>query len=92
MNLLVIALEQHYELGRKIFENNKVHSILSSALRDNSLGSGSLIQQIIKIQSRFPEISFSQFHMPRQISSISGVRAEFIMEKGYNPMIFNAWL
>ena len=92
MNLLIIALEQHYELGISIFENNKVHSILSSALSDNALGTGSLTQQIIKIQSRFPEIDFSSFPMPRQISQISGIRAEFIMEKGYNPMIFNAWL
>lgn len=92
MNLLAIALEQHYELGISIFKNSKVHSIIGSALADNTLGSGSLTQQIIKIQSRFPEIDFSVFAMPRQISSISGVRAEFIMEKGYNPMIFNAWL
>ena len=92
MNLLAIALEQHYELGISIFQNSKVHSIISSALADNTLGSGSLTQQIIRIQSRFPEIDFSIFSMPRQISSISGARAEFIMEKGYNPMIFNAWL
>lgn len=92
MNLLVIALEQHYELGKLIFENNKVHSIFTSALVNNALGSGSLTQQIIKIQSRFPEVDFSVFPMPRQISQISGVRAEFILENGYNPIIFNAWL
>lgn len=92
MNLLAIALEQHYELGISIFQNSKVHSIIASALADNTLGTGSLTQQIIKIQSRFPEIDFSVFSMPRQISSISGARAEFIMEKGYNPIIFNAWL
>lgn len=92
MNLLAIALEQHYELGKMIFQNPKVHSILSGALADNVLGSGSLTQQIIKIQSRFPEIDFSNFHIPRHISQISGVRAEFISEKGYNPVIFNAWL
>lgn len=92
MNLLVVALEQHYELGILIYQNSKVRSILSSALTDNILGSGSLTQQIIKIQSRFPEIDFSVFSMPRLISSISGVREEFIMEKGYNPIIFNAWL
>lgn len=92
MNLLAIALEQHYELGMSIFQNSKVHNIIASALADNTLGSGSLTQQIIKIQSRFPELDFSVFSMPHQISSISGARAEFIMEKGYNPMIFNAWL
>lgn len=92
MNLLIISLEQYYELGKSIFKNNKVRSIISSALYDNSLGSGSLIQQIIKLQSRFPEIDFSIFSMPRQISPISGARAEFIMEKNYNPIIFNAWL
>lgn len=92
MNLLIIALEQYYELGRKIFENSKVRSIFSNALIDNTLGSGTLIQQIIKIQSRFPEIDFSVFSLPNKISQISGVRAEFIMEKGYNPIIFNAWL
>lgn len=92
MNLLIIALEQHYELGQLIFQNSKVRSIFSSALHDNILGSGSLTQQIIRLQTRFPEIDFSIFSMPYQISQISGVRAEFIMEKNYNPIIFNAWL
>lgn len=92
MNILIIALEQHYEFGRIIFENRKFHSIIVSALVDNALGSGSLIQQILTVQLRFPEINFSTFSMPNQISQISGVRAEFIMEKGYNPIIFNAWL
>lgn len=92
MNLLIVALEQHYEFGKSIFENSKVRSILCGALHDNTLGSGSLTQQIIKLQSCFPEIDFSIFPMPRQISQISGVRAEFIMEKNYNPIIFSAWL
>lgn len=92
MNILVIALEQHYEFGKMIFQNSKVHNIISSALTDNALGSGSLTQQIIKVQSRFPAIDFSVFHIPSYISQISGVRAEFIMERGYNPIIFNAWL
>lgn len=91
-NLLVMALEQHYALGKEIFYNAKVRSIISSALTNNILGSGSLTQQLVIIQSRFPEIDFSIFPMPRQISSISGIRAEFILEKGYNPAIFNAWL
>lgn len=92
MNILLISLEQHYKLGTLIFQNNKVHDILSYALIDNALGSGSLTQQIIKIQSRFPEIDFSIFTMPHHISQLSGVRAEFITERGYNPIIFNAWL
>lgn len=92
MNILIIALEQHYEFGRIIFQNSKFHSIITSALVDNALGSGSLIQQILTVQLRFPEINFSSFSMPNQISQISGIRAEFIMERGYNPIIFNAWL
>ena len=92
MNIFVIALEQHYEFGKSILRNRKICSILSGALANNVLGSGSLTQQIIKIQSRFPEIDFSMFSMPNHISQLSGVRAEFIMERGYNPIIFNAWL
>lgn len=92
INILVIALEQHYELANFIFQNRKVHSILSSALVDNALGSGSLTKQIIVIQSHFPEIEFSIFSMPHRISSISGIREEFVLERGFNPIIFNAWL
>lgn len=92
MNILTIALEQYNELGKEIFYNPKVQNIISSALTDNTLGSGSLIQQIIKIQSKFAELDFSIFTKPVNISSISGTREEFIMEKGYNPIIFNAWL
>lgn len=92
MNILVIALEQQHDFGKQIFYNSKVRSILSSALNDNMLGSGSLIRQIIQVQSCYSEIDFSIFSMPHQITPISGIRAEFIMEKGYNPIIFNAWL
>ena len=56
------------------------------------LGTGTLTRQIIIIQSRFPNIDFSKFSMPNRISQLSGVKEEFIMEKGYNPIIFNAWL
>ena len=92
INLLVMALEQHYTFGKEIFYNTKVRSIISSALTNNILGSGSVTQQLVIIQSRFPEIDFSIFPMPRKTSPISGIRAEFILEKGYNPAIFNAWL
>ena len=87
-----IALEQYNDLGKEIFYNPKVQNIISSALKNNMLGSGSLIQQIIKIQSKFVDLDFSIFTKPINISSISGIREEFIMEKGYNPIIFNAWL
>lgn len=92
MNILLIALEQHYELGKSIFGNNKFQRIISCALINNALGSGSLIQQIMKVQLRFPEFDFSVFPKPDKVSPISGIRAEFIMERGYNPIIFNAWL
>ena len=92
MNILAIALEQHNKLGKEIFYHSKVQNIISSALKDNMLGSGSLIRQIIQIQSKFTELDFSIFTKPINISSISGTREEFIMEKGYNPIIFNAWL
>lgn len=92
MNILAIALEQHNELGKEIFHDPKVQNIISSALKDNTLGSGSLIRQIIKMQSKFTELDFSIYTKPVNVSSISGTREEFIMEKGYNPIIFNAWL
>lgn len=92
MNILAIALEQHNELGKEIFHNPKVQNIISSALKNNTLGSGSLIQQIIKMQSKFTELDLSIYTKPVNVSSISGTREEFIMEKGYNPIIFNAWL
>ena len=92
MNILAIALEQHNELGKEIFYHSKVQDIISSALKDNMLGSGSLIRQIIKVQSKFTELDFSIFTKPVNISFVSGIREEFIMEKGYNPIIFNAWL
>ena len=92
MNILAIALEQHNELGKEIFHNPKVQNIISSALKNNTLGSGSLIRQIIKMQSKFTELDLSIYTKPVNVSSISGTREEFIMEKGYNPIIFNAWL
>ena len=92
MNILAIALEQHNELGKEIFHNPKVQNIISSALKNNTLGSGSLIQQLIKMQSKFTELDLSIYTKPVNVSSISGTREEFIMEKGYNPIIFNAWL
>lgn len=92
MNILAISLKQHLEFGKEIFQSNKVHDILSKALINNALGSGSLTQQMIQIQTHNTDIDFSMFSMPYQTSSISGTREEFIAETGYNPIIFNAWL
>lgn len=92
MNIMAVALEQYNELGREMFDNPKVQNIISSALKDNTLGSGSLVQQIIKLQSKFSDLNFAMFAKPTSCSSISGIREEFIMDKGYNPTIFNAWL
>ena len=92
MNIMAIALEHYNEFGKEIFYNSKVQSIIYSALKDNTLGSGSLTRQIIILQSKFTELDFSIFAKPDNISSISGIREEFIIEKGYNPIIFNAWL
>ena len=44
------------------------------------------------MQSKFTELDLSIYTKPVNVSSISGTREEFIMEKGYNPIIFNAWL
>lgn len=92
MNIMAVALEQYNELGKEIFNHSKVQNIISSALADNTLGSGSLIQQIIILQSKFIDLDFSIFVKPSNFSSLSGIREEFIVEKGYNPTIFNAWL
>lgn len=92
VNMLLIVLTQHHELALEILENHKVYEILSSSLKDGMLGTGSLTHQLVFLNSHFPETNLINLPMPRKTTLLSGIRAEFIEQHGYNPMIFNAWL
>lgn len=92
INMLLIALKQHHELALEILENQKVYEILSSSLKDDMLGTGSLTYQLVFLNSHFPGTTLINLPAPRKTTSLSGIRAEFIQQHGYNPMIFNAWL
>lgn len=92
VNMLLITLKQHRELVPDILREYRIHEIISSALADHMLGTGSLTQQLIVLNSKYPDLGFSDFPVPTHMSALSGIRGDFIMKNGYNPIIFNAWL
>ncbi len=92
LNMLFILLEQHKEIVTDVLQRYKIQGIVAAALKSNAMGSGSLVQQLMVLNVRYPNLPLSEIGFPTQVSPISGVRKEFITQKGYNPIIFNAWL
>ncbi len=47
---------------------------------------------ILKLKTDFPEFKAENLTCPPNLSPISGIRANFLLNHGFNPIIFNAWL
>ena len=69
-----------------------IAKLLQNAFNSNILGSGSLSCFINLLMADFPEFKISKLSYPQHVSNLSGIRANFLINHGYNPTIFNAWL
>lgn len=94
MNLLAVALyEENYEAMKNIRYNDKFVNILKKSLLPSTLGTGSLTTQLQVLSSKSNgKLDFNEFKIPKQTSQSSGLRRDYILENGFNPAIFNAWL
>lgn len=92
INAISIALRQHPGLTTNLMQSYPIRQLLQNAFEANMLGSGSLAHMIFKLQTEFSEFKVENLSFPSHLSSVSGIRANFLLNHGYHPIIFNAWL
>ena len=92
MNAISVALRQYPGLTTDLLHRYPIIKLLQNAFDSNILGSGSLARFIMILKADFPEFHPENLSYPQQLSPLSGIRANFLVNHGYNPMIFNAWL
>lgn len=94
-NILAVTLAQENQLTYELVAEYPIHQVIANALTPNQLGSGSLILQLNALAQRYPafaSLGLDDFQFPRQHSTVTGVRANFVQNRCLNPTIFNAWL
>lgn len=94
LNLMAAALYQkNCDAALYIRNNPDFISILKKALQPNTMGSGSLLAQLEVLEEKSKgKVDFEEFDRPKKVTYLSGLRAQYIREDGFNPAIFNAWL
>ena len=92
MNALSVSLRYHPGLAHDLIQDYPIEQLLQNAFKSNILGSGSLSCFLNLLMADFPEFKISKLSYPRHMSNLSGIRANFLINHGYNPAIFNAWL
>ena len=92
MNALSVSLRYHSGLAYDLIQHYPIAKLLQNAFDSNILGSGSLARFIDILTADFPEFRIPKLSYPQHVSIVSGIRANFLINHGYNPTIFNAWL
>ena len=94
MNFLASAIfEKNFEAVKEITTSQNFKEVLIRSLRDNEMGTGSLIEQLnVLLKKSQGHLNFYYLKCPSHHSIISGIRHNYISENGFNPAIGNAWL
>ena len=94
MNFLASAIfEKNFEAVKEITTSQNFKEVLIRSLRDNEMGTGSLIEQLnVLLKKSQVHLNFDYLKCPSHHSIISGIRHNYISENGFNPAIGNAWL
>ncbi len=91
VNLLVISERSNLKISNYLVEKYPIQKIIDAAFT-SILGSGSLTAQIAFINSHYPHINIKIPKSTAGISSLSGVREDFVIQEGLNPVIFSIWV
>lgn len=92
INAISIALRQHPGLTTELMKHYPILKLLQNAFDSNIMGSGSLSTLVMMLKTDFPEFKTENLSCPNIVSRLSGIKANFLLNHGYNPIIFNAWL
>lgn len=94
MNFLASAIfEKNFEAVNEITSMPALTLVLKQALSNNTLGNGSLTEQLKVLHKRSEgHLNIENIKCPSQRSITSGIRHDYIYEHGFNPAIGNAWL
>lgn len=93
MNFLASAIfEKNFEAVKEITTSQNFKEVLIRSLRDNEMGTGSLIEQLnVLLKKSQGHLNFDYLKCPSHHSIISGIRHNYISENGFN-LPWNAWL
>ena len=94
MNFLASAIfEKNFEAVKEITTSQNFKEVLIRSLRDNEMGTGSLIEQLnVLLKKSQGHLNFDYLKCPSHHSIISCIRHNYISENGFKPAIGNAWL
>lgn len=92
INAISIALRQHPGLTTDLLQYYPIIKLFQNAFDSNILGSGSLSRMILMLKADYSEFQTGNLTYRSDLSVMSGTRANFLQNHGYNPIIFNAWL
>ena len=93
LNIIAIVLKQHPQYYKDITREYPALFQLINAALQPQLGQVSLLCQLITLSTKYAGFSLEKISINLNKSVLtSGLRESFILENGYNPTIFNAWL
>lgn len=93
MNILSVAFKQNVELAKHIMYDYPIKDLVQRGLNTNIMGSGSIIEQMAVLASKFPEFTMlNELTLPQVRTPISGIRLDYIRRHAFNPFFHNVWL
>jgi len=93
MNILAVAYMQNVALAKELLHQYPFQNLVQRGLDTNIMGSGSIIRQMESLSSKYPDFSMlDNLRLPRERTSISGIRLDYIERYGFNPFFHNIWL
>lgn len=93
MNLVIIAAKQNKSFAEEIINRYFVKQLIQIGLNIPTMSSGQLFLQLQFLETHCKNIlPINDFDIPTQLSPVSGRRMDFIINYGFNPMVFNIWL
>lgn len=93
MNILSVAFRQSPELGQYLMHEFPIKELVQRGLDTNIMGSGSIIAQMISLSQKYPQFTMlEELNLPKNRTSVSGIRLDYINRHGFNPFFHNVWL
>lgn len=94
LNVLACAQISDPQLVRDLLTQYQLRDLIQTAFHKNIMGTGSMIKQlgILAMKSSLIDRFVNSIDFPKEQTSVSGIRLDFICTYGINPFFFNTWL
>ena len=93
LNVIACALMSNPVVANQLLHEFKILELVQSAFNQNSMGTGSMVKQMEILSFTYHDFDLlNKLNLPKQRTSVSGIRLNFICQYGLNPFFFNTWL